>query len=400
MKRFAALLALAPVLAPLMAQPLDSFAVRGFDHFYNVEYTEAIADFRRSVQAEPDDPNRRNYLAQGVLFNLMFRSGALESQMVTGANPFLRRAKMEPTPEEEKEFHNAISACLSLTEKALHKRPDDAEAMYARGVALGLRGTYNFMVRKAWLDALRDLTAGRKLHNHVIELQPGRIDARMMQGVHDYIVGSLPWHYKALGFLAGFHGNREQGIRTLELVAKKGQLNKVDAEILLGVVYRRERRPKEVIPILEDLERRFPRNFLVLFELAQMYADLGDKDKSLAALDRVEALKRSGAPGFKTLPEERIEFARGNLLFWYDEQEEAIRHLRRATANAKVLDPNSGAMSWLRLGQCLDLTGQRKEAVTAYRSAVNYAPEAEAAKDARRYAERPYTRGTYEKEKT
>lgn len=384
----------------LAAQDLDPSARRGFNHFYNVEYDQAIADFQASVDADPLDPQRHNHLSQGILFSLMFRSGALESQMVTGSNPFLRRPKMEPTPEQKQRFEAANRTAIRLSDARLKKNPNDADALYAHGVALGFRGTYNFLVKKAWMDALRDITAGRKQHNRVVELQPERIDARMMQGVHDYIVGSLPWHYKALGFLAGFHGDREQGIRTVELVAAKGSLNKVDAEILLGVVYRRERRPRDVIPILEDLRRRFPRNFLVLFELAQMYADLGDKEKSLAALDRVEELKSTGAPGFKSLPEERIEFARGNLLFWYDEHDGAIRHLRAATANAGVLDPYSGSMSWLRLGQCLDLAGHRAEAVKAYRAAAVYAPEAEAAKLARRYSSSPYTREDYEKEKT
>lgn len=384
----------------LTAQELDPYSRRGFNHFYNIEYDQAIADFQASVNADPTDPQRYNHLAQAVLFKLMYRSGALESQMVTGANPFLRRPKMEPTAEERERFENAIRTSLKLSDERLQKNRSDAAALYAHGVALGFRGTYNFLVKKAWMDALRDLTDGRKQHNRVVELQPSNIDARMMQGVHDYIVGSLPWHQRALGFLAGFHGDREQGIRTVEVVAQKGTLNKVDAEILLGVVYRRERRVKDAIPLLLDLHRRFPRNFLVLFELAQMYADLGEKDKSIASLDRVEELKKSGAPGFSTLPEERIEFARGNLLFWYDEHEQAIRHLRIATANARALDLYAGSMSWLRLGQCLDLTGKRAEAVKAYRAAAEFAPQAEAARFARRYTSTPYTRQDFEKEKT
>jgi tetratricopeptide (TPR) repeat protein len=387
-------------LALLAAPAMDPLVEKGFDHFYNLEYPQALADFQKALAEKPNDPNRLNHVAQTVLFQMMFRAGALESQMVTGSNPFLRRPKMQPTAEEQKLFFDSINKCLSLTDALLRKNPDDANALYARGVAFGFRGTFNFLVRRAWLDSLRDITQARKLHNRVSELEPSNIDARMMQGVHDYIVGSLPWGYRLLGFLAGFRGDREEGIKTLRLVAEKGVYNKVDAQILLGVIDRREKHPELVVPILEELRARYPRNFLVLFEAADVYADLGQKAKSLAALDEVEKLKRSGAPGFVAVPYERIEYARGNLLFWYNEQAAAIPHLRRASAGADKLDPYTGSMSWLRLGQCLDLTGHHNEARTAYDAAVHFEPETEASKQARRYIDSGYTREMYRKDKS
>jgi tetratricopeptide (TPR) repeat protein len=344
------------------------------------------------VEADPNDPARHNYLAQATVFHLMYKSGALESEMVTGGNPFLRRPKMNPTPEEDRRFFGAINRSLELTGERLRRNPKDADATYAQGVALGLRGNYHYLVRKAWMDALRDITAGRKLHNQLTELEPGRADARLIQGIHDYIVGSLPLIYKMLGFLAGFRGDREQGIRILQRVAREGRIARVDAEILLATVYRRERRPKDAIPLCLDLAKRFPRNFLVLFELSQMYADLGDKTKAIEALDRIEHLKAAGAPGFRTLPGEKVSYARGNLLFWYREPAAAVPHLQKAAAKAAELDPNTGVMAFLRLGQCLDLLGGRSEALAAYRQAIAYAPESEAARDARKHLGAPYRR--------
>ncbi|QOY91185.1 tetratricopeptide repeat protein [Paludibaculum fermentans] len=384
-------LALLLVAQAALWPEMDPLVQKGYDHFYNLEYPEAIATFQKAVEAAPLDPNRRNHLAQAVLFSLMFRAGALETEMVTGGNPFLRRPKMEPTPAEETLFENALNECSRLSQALLAENPDDTNALYAQGVALGLRGTYNYLVKKEWLDSLRDMTAGRKLHNRVYELDPTNIDALMMQGMHDYVVGSLPFAYKVLGFLAGFHGDRQQGIRTVQIVAEKGKYNRVDAEILLGIAARRERRPGDAVQICEKLRSEFPRNFLVLFELSQMYADLGDKDNAWSALDRVEELKKSNAPGFQSLPVERIEFARGNLLFWYDDPDAAIVHLRKATRRAQALDPNSGVTAWLRLGQCLDLKGRRAEARAAYRSAIQYWPASDEAKSARKYLDKVFT---------
>lgn len=379
----ATLLVFQTASAPLVAE--------GYDHFYNIEYPQAIAAFQQAVDEDPADPLLRNHLAQAVLFSMMFRAGALETEMVTGGNAFARQPGMEPTPAERKLFEDSIDESIRLSKAALEKDPNDTKALYAEGAAIGFRGTYNYLVRKAWLDALRDTTAARKLHNRVVELDPGNIDALMMQGVHDYVVGSLPAATRLLVTVLGFHGDREGGIRTLQLVAEKGVDNKVDAEILLGVIARRERRPQDAIPLCLSLHERYPRNWLVLFELSQMYADLGDKDKALQALDRVEELKLAASPGFDTLALERIEYARGNLLFWYDDLDAAIRHLRHATAGVARLAPNSAASAWLRLGQCLDLKGRRTDARAAYRAAIRDWPNSDEAKSARRYLGHPFT---------
>jgi len=383
------------VLLPLQllfAQPLDPVLAKGFDHFYNVEYEEALTSFRDAVRSSPEDAARRTALAQGILYYAMYRAGALESEFVTGNNPFLRRPKMEPTPAEQKEFDDAITKAIEISQTRLNRDKNDIEALYNMGVALGLRGNYNFLVRKAWMDALKDATAGRKLHNRLSEIKPDFIDARLLQGAHDYIVGSLPWHIKMLGFLAGIRGDKDSGIRTLKLVAEKGIRNKVDAEILLAVIYRREKRPREAIPLINNMLGRYPRNFLLLFELAQMHGDLGEYDAAIAAIDRVEKLKRSGAPGYRSMPMEKVYYARGNLQFWFNKLEPAIANLKLVTAKAADLDPTTGVYSWLRLGQSLDLAGKRSEALQAYRQAISYAPESDAAKESRRYLSSAYRR--------
>lgn len=391
---------IAPLLALLLAQPApDPLADKGFDHFYNLEYPQALAAFRQTLAKAPHDPARHNHVAQAALFQMMLRCGALESHLVTGANPFLRHPKMEPTAEERSLFLSSIAASMDLTSKALAAKANDIDALYARGVAYSLRGTYNFLVTRAWMDSLRDVTESRKLHNRVTDLDPKRIDAYMAQGFHDYIVGSLHWTYRLLGFLAGFHGNKSEGIRTLAHVAEHGNLNRSDAQILLSVAYRREGQFTLVPPIIESLLKRYPRNYLLLLELSQVQADIGDLARATAALDRCEQLKKSGAPGFSNLPQERIEYARGNLLFWYNQPERALVHLRAATAGHTRLDPYSGSMAWYRLGQCLDLAGKASEARATFRKAVSlFPPGYEGAKESRRYQDRPYTLEKYLKD--
>ncbi len=387
---FVALLAIAPVL--LVAQTPDATADAGFQHFYNLEYDDALSVFRAEAAANPNSPEPLNHVAQTILYREMFRTGTLETQMVTGNNPFLRRPEMKISKADEQELLDSLSRAITLADARLQKNPNDAEALYAEGVSYGLRSNYHFLVHKAWMDALRDATAARKAHNRVTELDPSNVDARLMQGVYDYVIGSLPPIWKTLGFLAGYVGDRNRGIDTLRTVAEKGKSNKADAAVILCAILRRERRPKETVPYILDLIQKYPRNYLLRLELVQMYGEFGEKDKALAVLSQVDQLKKQRANGYDRLPEETILYSRGNLLFWYNDLDHALSDIQAVTAKANTLDLNTGVYAWLRLGQIYDLKGNHKEAVRAYNQTMVYAPGSDAANEAQNYSLNRYKR--------
>jgi tetratricopeptide (TPR) repeat protein len=364
----------------------------GFQHFYNLEYDEALASFHAEVAKNPTSPEAMNHVAQTILYRQMFRAGTLESQMVTGNNPFLRRAEMKIGAADEKEFLDSIERALALCDARLQQHPDDIPALYAQGVSYGLRANYHFLVHKAWIDALKDVTASRKAHHRVTELDPNNVDARLVQGVYDYVVGSLTPLWRTLGFLAGYVGDRNRGIETLQMVAEKGKINRTDAAVILCAILRRERRPKETVPYLLDLIDKYPRNFLLRLELVQMYGEFGERDKALAVISQLEQMKKNHASGFERIPEETIQYTRGNLLFWYNDLDRALADIKAVTTRAGAIDLNTGVYAWLRLGQIYDLKGNRKEAVHAYNQTMVFAPGSDAANEAMGYALNKYKR--------
>lgn len=372
--------------------PARDLAAQGYDHFYNLEYDQAITDFTEETEQQPDNPDAWNHLAHAILYRDLYRSGALESELVTGSNPFLRREKVKSSPEDQQRFFDAIDRAMQLARARMDENPEDPLGLQALGVSYALRGNYNFLVRKAWLDALHDATDARNAHKRLCDLEPDNVDARMIPGVYDYVVGSLPIGYRILGFLAGYHGDRNRGIQTLQTVARDGKADRADAEILLAAIYRRERRAQDAIPLLEDLIRRFPRNHLLRFEIVQMYSDLGDKDQALEEIARIRQLHREGAPGFGDLAPERIDYLEGNFLFWYNDLGQALEHMKKVTVKAHELDLNTGIMSWMRLGQIYDLEGRHSAATAAYRKAIAMAPLSEVARESRRYILKPYRR--------
>ena len=322
----------------------------------------------------------------------MYRDGALESELVSGTNSFLRRPRLNPPPEMEKRFLEEIAKAMRLAEARLRKDPNDTGALYALGISYGLRSDYYWVVKKAWHDSLKDATAARRLHNRITELEPGNVDARLVQGLHDYIVGSLPWHYRTLGFLVGITGNKARGIRTVQEVARNGRQNRIEAEIFLGALYRRENQARLAIPLVQDLIRKFPRNFLLRLELSQMYSMAGDKTHALEAVEQVASLKTHHAPGYERVPWEKVYLQEGTIEFWYNDLDRALEDLQKVTARSEEIDLNTGVSAWLRMGQIYDMQHRRKEALEAYKKAIAYAPQAEAAQESRKYLATPYHR--------
>src|ERR1017187_5116765 len=364
----------------------------GYAHFYNLEFEQAIAVFEKGIAQNPGLPDLHNHLAQTLIFREMLRNGALESELVSGSNSFLRRPKLNPAPETEKRILDEIAKAMALADARLKQNPKDTAAMYASGIAFGLRSNYFWVVKKAWHDSLRDATAARKLHNRISELEPNNVDARLVQGLHDYIVGSLPLGYKMLGFLIGMHGDKEKGIRTVQDVAKNGKLNRVDAEVFLCALYRRENQSKLAVPLVQDLIRRYPRNYLFRMELGQMYSQSGDGVRGLQALEEVARLKASHAPGFDRVPWEKIYYQEGSIQFWYNDLDRSLENMKKVTAASEEVDLNTGVQAYLRMGQIYDMKQRRAEAVAAYKKAIAYAPQAEAAQESRKYLDTPYRR--------
>ncbi len=387
---------LAAVFVAFPSRAQDSPLSKGFQYFYNLDYDEAITEFVAEIAEKPQAPEGYNHVAQAILYREMHRAGTLETALITGNDLFfslLHRPKINLSAEDDKRFGQALQQVMDLAQDRLKNNPNDAGALYDLGVAYGLRADYSFLVQKAWKAALRDGTTARKLHNKVTILDPSNADARLIQGIHDYIVSGLPLGYRLLGFLIGFRGDKEAGIQAIESVAKSGRGNQVEAEILLTALYRHEKKPQLALPLLESLLQRFPRNYLLRFQLAQAYNDLGNERKALESLHILEELRMAGARGYTGIQPEKIYYARGNIQFRFNDLDQALENMKRVTAKEQGSDLNTGAWARLRVGQIYDLKGQRALALQSYHQAIASAPNSDAGKTSQRYLSKPYRKG-------
>jgi Tetratricopeptide repeat len=366
--------------------PDDASTRTGFDEFYNQEYDKAIHQFELSLQAHPDDPFAVNHLLSGVMFKEMYRIGALDSELYA-KEQFLASKQFPMDPKVKARIDELTQRALSLEEARLKRNPDDADALYARGVTRGLHATYLALIEKAWFSGLRSAVGARHDHERVLELQPNNTDAKMIVGMHNYVVGSLSWPAKVGASMVGLSGSKTKGIEYLYDAANGGGENSIDAKIALAIFLRREQRYAEAIKVVSSMADAYPKNFLMALELANLYNASGQAQQAIASYRKIIAGSQAGS-----FPDAHVEMA------WYG-LAESLRGQRdfqsAADAYEHVLqfqrtDPDLKIRTTLGAAEMYDAMNKRPEAVKRYLEVIAADSDSPRAEIAKKYMKEPY----------
>ena len=327
------------------------YAHAGVDHFYNFEYPEAVADFKKAIEGDPDNLLFRNYLGNTYLFMELSRLGKLEGNLYDASNSFLKeKSEKDPDPKTIGLFQEQVKWVRARAEARLKKNPRDVEALYALGATYGMEGNYLFTIEKKYFDALKAGGKANELHEKVLKIDPNYHDAKLIPGVYEYVVGSIPRSVKWLAFLFGYRGSKERGIQLLQETMVKGKLVATDAAFLLAVVYNRERQFEYSRRLLTSLSNFFPRNPLIRLEIGRTYTREGQPDKTIEHYVQVAKELDAGKFGPDKVPRERLWYQVGTMY------QQRGKHAEALDAYARVADRHEGdglmkAYSGLRRGE-------------------------------------------------
>src|SRR6266849_2172226 len=267
----------------LLADP--DYRKSGDDHFYNLEFDQAIADYTKLIQQNPADPMPYNDLASAQLNKEMYSLGLLDSSALSRDNRFLHDKHPDADPSAKLRLFDTLERGRHMAETALMHDSRNALALYALCTDYALRANYEFMVERAWFAALR---SGSKSHGYCDQAQ--RLDAQLLDvylvlGVYEYAMGSLPLSVKMFTAIGGIHGSKKKGMEYVSRVAREGNHDRDAARVLLAVLYRREKRPLEAAAVLQALMADYPRNYIFSIELASMYSDAGQLQDAVNVLN-------------------------------------------------------------------------------------------------------------------
>jgi outer membrane protein assembly factor BamD (BamD/ComL family) len=292
-------------------RPADPLNQAAFDHLYNLDHEAAVQDFEKVAGRHPNDPFAINHLLSAVLIRELYRMGAMNSGEYAN-DSFIGQAHRPADPAVKERIKQLVRQAERAENAELSRNPNNVDMLYARGVTRGQFALYTALIERAWFSALRNAVGARHDHERVLELSPQYTDAKLVVGTHNYVMGSLPLAVKIAVALVGLSGDKNKGIQFLYDDYRAHGETSVDAGIVLMVFLRREHRYGEALEIDRAIASRFPHNFLLLLEEANLLRASGKNREAEEQYRRVWQNGRAGK--YSNLHYEMAAIGLGDLL--------------------------------------------------------------------------------------
>ena len=371
---------------PVSVRPADPLNATAFDRFYNLDYDRAVPDFQRVLDRHPDDPFAVNHLLSAIMFRELYRMGAMNTGEYAN-DSFIGLAHRPADPKIKAQIKSLADRAEKLEEDRLKANPRDVDALYARGITRAQFATYTALIERAWFSALRNAVGARHDHERVLELDPHYIDAKLVVGAHNYVMGSLPWGVKVAVSLVGLSGSKDKGIEYLYEVGRSNGENNVDARIALLLFLRREHRYGDALALLRGLIAEYPQNVLFALEEGTLLRALNQNQEAAAVYRRIWQAGRDGKyPG---LHYELAALHWGDLLR-SEKDYVGAGAAYELVAQAPAPDPETLQKANLGAGEMYDLQQKRDLATKKYQAVIATNASTPPADAARRHLREPY----------
>jgi hypothetical protein len=263
--------AAAALAANLEALSVNPVIDRGYRQMYDLSFDEAHKTFAQWERDHPGDPIGPVSNAAAYLFAEFDRLNILHSEFFVENSMFHRRPKVTPDAAVHQAFDQELDKSAGLSDKILTQNADDADALFAKILTLGLRADYMALIEHREFDALKVIKNSRATAERLLMIQPNYFDAYLAIGVENYLFSLKPAPMRWMLQAGGAETDRDRGVQDLRLTAEKGRYLNPYARLLLAVAALREKDLPKARDLLGALAREFPHNRLYAQELAQLH---------------------------------------------------------------------------------------------------------------------------------
>lgn len=256
--------------APTATPPNPQFKPeidQAFSQLYSSNFAAAQTTLDHYIAEHPNDSVAYSVKGAGYLFSELERLGILEADFFQDDRRISDKKKLKPDPQVRQEFYAAIGSAQSLSKNVLATNPNDTNALFGKTLALGSLTDYTALIEKKQFQSLSINKEGYRSAKKLLEISPEFYDAHLSTGFTEYIIGSIPVVFRWLVKFDDVQGDKNAGVRNLQLVAEKGHYLKPFAKILLATAFIRDKHPRDAQKILQELTQAYPQNAMLKREL-------------------------------------------------------------------------------------------------------------------------------------
>ena len=379
---------------------IEQLQENGSEAIFNLEYDVARQKFKEMTQLFPDDPIGPQMLATTLWLETLNQARRLQAAIYS-TQSFYAGTEDKPDPRVVQDFRDLTRQATQLAKARMKRNPRDPQTLYVLGATESLKAAFAATVERRFMAALRSGSSAVDTHREVIKLDPNLHDAELTIGMYDYIVGTLPLPVRMLASIAGARGSKKRGIQTLERVSKEGQWTRDDARVLLIAIYKKEKRFPEALALSQELQEKYPRNYLFRLETADTLVSRAAIERQASKTKEADAMESEALSTFESMLHERsvagaapraldlIHFRYGEALLLMGQAQRAATEFLAATT-VKGADAGTVSRAHLRAAQSFDLAGKRNEALSEYRVVLSRPNVYDSYDQARRGQKEPY----------
>jgi Tfp pilus assembly protein PilF len=359
--------------ATLQTNRFHSYLKQGIDKAFNLETSSANALLKKALELEPENPAGYAYLAILHLFS------------------YEMSYDLESRKKDQEAILRYVSEALSRGEKRVETNSKDSEAYLA--MALAKIAKVNLAVHeKRYLVMAQETSNIWNYLDKARGAEPNNFDIYFLMGLLHYHIDHLPGLTRFASSLLITSGDRQKGLKEIELAAQKGDLLQTMAQTELQSVYLIfEKQPARALPVIMKLREKFPNNYNFLFAQANAFAELRRFGEAFALAREIENNIKAAKPPYVPQLEPRYNQLMGRIFFNQGEYDKATEYFQKALKDMAFYNTRVRVWTLVRLGMIQDIRKYRARAEEYYSKALEIENGEGAAKvEARKYLQTPY----------
>ena len=219
----------------------DSLVKAGINQIYNIKFNDAEKTFKVLQKEYPKHPASKFFFAMIDWWKIILS---------------------EENEDQDDRFYDKIEETVDFCDEILDKDPNNVDALFFKGGAIGFRGRLRVM-RENWFSAADDGREALPLVQQAYELDPKNIDVKLGFGIYNYLAAVIPEKYPIVKPVMIFfpEGNKNLGLQELKDAATSGKYSKYEARYILVTFYYYFENDMDAAEIYaQQLIESFPKN--------------------------------------------------------------------------------------------------------------------------------------------